>query len=304
MKSFKLAVLCGGISPERDVSLVSGSYVAKALENFYDVEKFELAENKLPEKLNGKDYVVMPVMHGDYGENGGLQRDLENANIAFAGCGSLSSSVCMVKPAAKALMRSANINTAKEILFCSSDKISEQSLVEILGNKTVIKPADKGSSVGLKCPEGVAETDAALKDLDNGQWMAESFFKGRELSVGVLNGRAMGIVEIKPEGGVYDFKRKYTAGSTKYEFPAQIGSENTKKIQDAAARAYIACGCRDFCRVDFILGETSFIALEINTLPGMTPTSLLPKSASCIGLSFNDLCNEMVKPAIQRFLNS
>ena len=136
--------------------------------------------------------------------------------------------------------------------------------------------------------------------------MVEEYVKGREFSIGVIDGKAAGLVEIIPEGGVYDFKRKYTSGSTKYEFPAKVSHKTLKAIEQAAERAFEVCGCRDFARVDFILRDdekSDFIILEINTLPGMTPTSLLPKSASCIGYNFDELCKKMVENAIKR-LNS
>jgi len=301
MKNPKIVVLCGGISPEREVSLASGKNVFEALSKFYETEKIILEENRIPENLDSEKYIVFPAMHGDYGENGLLQEELSERGFSYAGSESLSSKVCMIKPATKALMKTVGIPVAKEFLFEASNNINAESLCKILGNKLIIKPADKGSSVGLQVASNVEECEKALSLIDDGHWMAEEFFEGRELSVGVLYGKAAGIVEIIPEGGVYDFKRKYTPNSTRYEFPAKIEESIANKIKFCAEKAFEVCQCRDFARIDFILKNSKFISLEINTLPGMTPTSLLPKSASCIGYDYDNLCKKMISGAISRF---
>lgn len=302
MKKFTLAVLMGGISSERDVSLVSGKHVFEALSKSFDCEAFRLDKNELPQGLDGARHIVFPAMHGEYGEDGTLQAQLEEAGIAYAGSDSLSSRVCMNKAAAKALLKQAEIPVAREILFDAAHKPDPKAALSLLGENLILKPADKGSSVGLSAIKSAAELEERLAEIGGGLWLLEEFFKGREFSVGVLYGSAAGIVEIIPEGGVYDFKRKYTAGATRYEFPAKISSSDEIRIKDAAERAFKACGCRDFARVDFILnGEGQFIVLELNTLPGMTPTSLLPKSASCAGYTFESLCAKMLEGAIARF---
>ena len=299
----KIAVFCGGISPERDVSLVSGQNVFDALKKNFDAVLVRLDENKLPQGLNPSDTVIYPAMHGDYGEDGTLQAELDEAGFSYAGCGSLSSRVCMVKPAAKALMKFAGLPVAKSLEFNARAKPSAKSLTELFPEGAIIKPADKGSSVGLVVARSEKDAAEGLAKIDEGEWMAEEFYKGREFSIGVIDGKAAGVVEISPEGGVYDFKRKYTAGSTHYEFPAKISKTAETAMRNAAEKAYAACGCRDFARVDFLMSEENppkFIILEINTLPGMTPTSLLPKSASCIGYDFETLCKKLVEGAVSR----
>lgn len=302
MKNFKIAVLMGGISSERDVSLVSGKFVFEALSKSFDCELFKLDKNELPESLSAQKHIVFPVMHGEYGEDGTLQAQLEDAKFSFAGSNSLSSKVCMNKAAAKALLKQAQIPVAKEVVFDASQKPSADAVISLLGENLILKPADKGSSVGLKTIKNEDQLQQALNSISEGMWLLEEFFKGREFSVGVIDGNACGIVEIIPEGGVYDFKRKYTAGATKYEFPAKLSSSEEIRIKNAAERAFKACACRDFARVDFILNDKGqFIVLELNTLPGMTPTSLLPKSASCVGYTFESLCSKMIEGAINRF---
>ena len=290
----KIVVFCGGISPESEVSKVSGKYVFEALKKHFDAELVVLEQNRIPEGLNPKECVIVPAMHGDYGEDGTLQDRYAE---------SLSSRVCMVKPAAKALMRFAGLPVANSVDFCADNKPDAEAIARMF-KKAVIKPADKGSSVGLVVANTREQIKEAIDGIKEGYWIVEEYVKGREFSMGVIDGKAAGLVEIIPEGGVYDFKRKYTSGSTAYEFPAKISETARAAICKAAETAFKVCGCRDFCRVDFIMTDESapdFIVLEINTLPGMTPTSLLPKSASCIGLDFESLCAKLVEGAIERF---
>ena len=299
---FKVAVLMGGESSEREVSLVSGKFVAESLSKQFETEAYTLDKNEIPNAISPHTHIVFPAMHGEYGEDGTLQAQLDNAGFAYAGSGALASRLCMNKPAAKALMKAAGLNVARELVFNAKDKPSAAAVVNIIGEKAILKPADKGSSVGLKTLYGAIEIDAALGEISDGLWMLESFFSGREFSVGVIDGKAAGIVEIIPEGGVYDFKRKYTAGATRYEFPAKLAAEEEKSIKRAAETAFEVCGCRDFSRIDFLMNaDGEHIILEINTLPGMTPTSLLPKSVSCIGMNFDTLTAKMLEGAVKRF---
>lgn len=304
MKTPEIAVFCGGVSPEREISLVSGKNVAEALSENFETRLLRLDENALPAGLDPRKTIVFPAMHGEYGEDGALQAQLEAAGFAYAGCGPLSSRVCMSKPASKALMEAAGVPVPRSVNFRFPDIPSAGALRGVLGGDGIIlKPADKGSSVGLYAARGEEELAQALSEISEGSWLAEEMLRGRELSVGVIFGKATGIVEIIPDGGVYDFKRKYTPGSTRYEFPAKISDDASSAVARAAERAFEACGCRDFARVDFILSDEAgpaFAALEINTLPGMTPTSLLPKSAACAGYDFASLCAKLAEGAIAR----
>ncbi len=299
----KIVVFCGGISPESEVSKVSGKYVFEALKKNFDAELVVLQTNEVPKGLDPKTCAVIPAMHGDYGENGALQAELDALGFSYAGCASLASRVCMVKPAAKALLRFAGLPVANSVDFDAARKPDTSALAAMFPNGAVIKPADKGSSVGLSITKSPGETKKALDEISEGYWIVEEYIKGREFSIGVIDGKAAGLVEIIPQGGVYDFKRKYTAGSTKYEFPAKVPAKTLEAVKSAAQKAYEVCGCRDFARVDFIISDADkpeFVILELNTLPGMTPTSLLPKSASCMGLDFDALCAKMAEKALQR----
>jgi D-alanine-D-alanine ligase len=175
-------------------------------------------------------------------------------------------------------------------------------LIAELGAEVVLKPNDQGSSVGLTINRSREELAGALARLTPGSWLAERRLVGRELSVGVLRGAAMGVVEIRPKSGVYDFASKYTVGATEYFAPAPLDAATTLAAQRAAEAAFAACGCRDYARVDFILvGDAELYLLEINTLPGMKETSLLPMSARCAGFDFTALVRELVLPALGRF---
>jgi D-alanine-D-alanine ligase len=295
----KVIVLCGAISAEREVSLRSGRAVANALPGSQLVE---LDENILPDWIKAGEHVVFPVIHGDYGEDGRVQLELEVRGIAYAGCDATASRLCIDKVATKKVMRSAGVPAIPEIAFAGDAKPSAQALVQALGDSIIIKPADKGSSVGLYVLEGLAAVEAALDGLSSdGQWMAERRLVGREMSIGLLGGKALGIVEIVPKKGVYDYQTKYTKGSSEYLFPAPIAPELTERIQAAAEKLFAATGCRDFARADLFLEPNGdFYFLEINTMPGMTETSLMPKSASCLGLSFTTLVDKMVAPTLTR----
>ncbi len=300
-----IAVLCGGPSAEREVSLVSGSAIAKALEAHHRVFCYEMEDRTLPNALDAERMVIFPAMHGTFGEDGELQTLLEGLGFSYAGSGPQASELCMHKIDSKAVVAESGFAISPDLTFWHDDPPDARSLLDEVGDQLVLKPVDQGSSVGLHMVRGPADLEAALAKLTPGKWMAEAFIQGRELTVGILDGEAMGVVEIVPEGGVYDYQRKYTPGATEYRYPAELPWGITARCRRAAERAFSACGCRDFARVDFILPpDNQPVFLEINTIPGLTPTSLLPKSASCVGLDFSELARRMVAPAIARMVNS
>ena len=295
----EIIVLCGGLSSEREVSLRSGQAVASALPGS---RLIALEADALPEWLDGAKHVVLPVLHGGWGEDGRAQAEMEARGIAFAGCSSAANRLCMDKVATKHAMRGAGVPAIPEVAFTGATKPTAQALVAALGEHIVIKPSDQGSSVGLYMLEGEAAVAAALAEIPaSGHWMAERLLRGRELSIGLLDGQPMGLVEIVALSGVYDYKTKYTKGASEYRFPAAVGPGPTAAIGAAAARLFAACGGRDFARADvFLEPDGQFYFLEINTMPGMTETSLMPKSASCVGLDFPSLVRRMATPALAR----
>jgi D-alanine-D-alanine ligase len=298
-----VAVLCGSNSAEREVSLVSGEALAQALTGEgFAVELYDLPGCELPVTLNPERHIILPALHGGWGENGGVQTDLEARGFAYAGCGPEASRLCMDKVETKEVLAAAGLPVLPQIIFSGESPPSPADVAAKLGPAVIIKPVAEGSSVGLRRCEDATELPAALRGLAPGRWMAEPWVRGREVSVGVLAGRAMGLVEIRPKGGVYDYRHKYTPGMTDYLFPAPVDEALTARVQSAAAGAFALCGCRDYARVDFMLPpEGGCVILEINTMPGCTPTSLLPKSASCCGYSFGTLARAMIDPARTRF---
>lgn len=297
-----IAVFAGGISSERDVSLGSGRSSAVALARSFPTQLFELNSDALPAGLDPSRHVVFSTLHGTFGEDGSMQRLLDAAGIVYAGCDAASSALTMDKTLTKRAAAKRGVRIGAGISFEATSAPSAESLVAELGAEVVLKPNDQGSSVGLTINRSREELAGALARLTPGSWLAERRLVGRELSVGVLRGAAMGVVEIRPKSGVYDFASKYTVGATEYFAPAPLDAAMTLAVQRAAEAAFAACGCRDYARVDFILvGDAELYLLEINTLPGMKETSLLPMSARCAGLDFTALVRELVLPALERF---
>lgn len=300
-----IAVLCGGTSSEREVSLGSGAASALALARSFPTRLFKVEADALPAGLDPARHVVFSTLHGTFGEDGGMQRLLDAAGVAYAGCDAAASALTMDKAATKAAAAARGITVAKGLTFSAAQKPTADAVIAALGDQVVVKPNDQGSSVGLTVATERAVLAQALDAIKSGNWLIEQRLVGRELSVGVLHGKAMGVVEIRPKSGVYDFASKYTKGATSYFAPAPLTEAMTRAAQAAAETAFAACGCRDYARVDFILCEQNvnnpLYLLEINTLPGMKETSLLPMSARCVGLDFTGLVRELVSPAVQRF---
>jgi len=301
IKSPRIIVLYGGVGSEREVSLQSGEAIAQALHSSFQVEALLLESEALPDSLRSDEHVVFPALHGSFGEDGQLQALLEAASIHCCGSDAPASRLCMDKAATKAIARDLGIAVPEAITFDGADTPLADAIIEQLGASLVIKPADQGSSVGLHFTEHRSALGVTLSGLRSGNWLIEQRIRGRELTVGVLKGAAMGVVEIVSQSGVYDYKAKYTTGSTDYHFPAEIEPAIEAKVKDHAEQIFDACGCRDFARIDFLLDGARPYFLEINTLPGLTATSLLPKSASCVGFDFEQLAAELVAPAIGRF---
>lgn len=305
MNSPIIAVFAGGTSAEREVSLGSGRACASALARSFPTRLFEITADALPAGLDPARHVVFSTLHGTFGEDGRMQRLMDAAGVAYAGCDAASSELTMDKARTKAAAATRGVRGAKALKFSATQRPTADAVIAQLGSSVVVKPNAEGSSVGLSIVTNRAELEAALAGIKAGEWLIEERLVGRELSVGVLRGRAMGVVEIRPKSGVYDYASKYTKGLTEYFAPAPLDEKATAETQAAAEMAFAACGCRDYARVDFILSDKNMLyLLEINTLPGMKETSLLPMSARCAGLDFTALVRELVTPAVQRFTSS
>jgi len=300
-----LTVLYGGVGPEREISLLSGRSVVKALEQAGEVEirPLEINEASLPKGLDKARTIIFPVLHGEFGEDGRIQELLESEGFEFVGSEAAASRLAMDKPASKRAVGGADVLVAPGVDFDAGSPPETDEILAVLGTELILKPADSGSSVGLSVLCGRGEVEAALNGLTQGRWMLEQRILGREFSVGVLENKALGVVEIIPRKGVYDYQSKYTAGETEYQFPAQLNEAMTKRVRFLAEICFRTLGCRDFARIDFMFDsrDETFYFLEVNTLPGLTSNSLLPRSAACSGLDFIALSKGLVAPARRRF---
>jgi len=297
-----VAVFAGGTSSEKEVSTGSGAACALALARSFTTRLFPVVANALPDGYDPARHVVFSTLHGTFGEDGGMQRLLDAVGGAYAGCDAASSALTMDKALTKRTVSGHGVPVVDGIAFDAASKPAAADVEGRLGTSIVVKPNSEGSSVGLHLVGDRAGLEAALGSITAGRWIAERRIEGRELSVGILRGRALGTVEIRPRSGVYDYASKYTKGSTEYVAPAPLDGALDAEVRRAAETAFAACGCRDYARVDFMVsakGEP--FLLEINPLPGMKDTSLLPMCARCAGLDFAALVREMVLPAVERF---
>jgi D-alanine-D-alanine ligase len=300
-ENFKITILTGGVGPEREISLLTSDALNESLKMNFDVSVIELTDEALPEPYDFGNSVVFPAIHGTFGEDGRLQELLDNAGINYAGSDARASRLCMNKYLSKRVVSKSGVRIAPDVEFRNPCDLDLAKILSDLGHNLIIKPVDQGSSVDLFVVSGENELISTLENLPVGHWMIEKRIFGRELTVGILGESTLGVVEIIPKGGLYDYDRKYSAGETEYRFPAVIDCQIEQEIKEFAINAFRACGCRDFGRVDFILNEDGkAYFLEINTIPGLTKTSLLPKSASCSGYSFENLTNQLVRPAMLR----
>jgi len=298
----EVTVLYGGVGGEREVSLRTGEAILKAFAGIFSTRGIELREAALPRGLDPGETVIFPALHGQFGEDGELQSLLEKGGFEYSGSDSISSALCMDKAQTKRRAEGIGVRCPRSIVVEPGQMPNSAAVCECLGHRLVVKPVDGGSSNFLSVVEGAGSLQRCFDRLPNRRWLVESFVEGRELSIGILNGQGLGVVEVIPEGGIYDYEHKYTAGKTQYQWPAVLEADEEATIRHWAEALFAVCGCRDFARVDFRLDEEGPAFLEMNTLPGLTAESLLPKSADCRGLSFEDLAVELVRPAINRFL--
>lgn len=298
----RIVVLAGGVSAERDVSLGSGQACALALARHQPTRLIDVTSAALPTDIDPATDIVFSVLHGTFGEDGGMQHLLESAGIAFAGCDALSSELTFDKERTKARASQVGCTVPAGLTFTGETKPTGDEVVAALGEGVVIKPVRGGSSVGLSICARADEIESALSGIKTGNWLAEQRVVGREVTVGILGQRALPVVEIAPRSGVFDYAAKYTKGLTDYLAPAPLEEDVAAALQADAVNAFTACGCRDYARIDFMItADNQRFLLEINTLPGMKETSLLPMGARCAGLDFTTLVGELIAPARVRW---
>lgn len=291
-----IAVLLGGPSAEREVSLRSGAAMAKALRSLgHVVHEVDPPPGAL--ELPGGTDVAVLALHGTYGEDGTVQAELEQLGVPYTGCGVAASLFAFDKVVTKRRCIAAGVPTADFVVFNSVTEWPEGWLPPV-----VLKPTRQGSSVGLQFVDATADFPRALAESlrFGGEVVMEKRIVGRETTVGILDGQALPVVEVRPKQGAYDYANKYTAGRTEYLCPAPFDAATTARIQEAALGAFRSIGGRDYGRVDVMVrADGSPVVLEVNTLPGMTETSLLPKAAAAAGIGFAELCQRMVDLALR-----
>ena len=327
-----VALLIGGASSEREVSKSSSKAVFEALKSlgynikltdpsygenqpedsnlyFGENDFAEVSSENYPIALN-KDFlndvdVVFIGLHGKWGEDGMVQSILALNEIKYTGSGLLASALGMDKNMSKIMFKHHNVKTAPWFMVTKTD-IDVSSIKDKIGKSfgypCIIKPNDAGSTIGLTVCKSDDEVEKCLNDAfeQSDSVMVEKFIKGNELTVGILGDQTLPPLEIKPKHGLYDYECKYTDGMSEYIVPAEFPENVLKHLQQQALLAYKSIGCSNYARIDFLLDENyDLYCLEVNTLPGMTSHSLVPKMAKAVGISFNELIDRIVKTALQ-----
>ncbi len=297
-KSLHITVMLGGPSAEREVSLRSGQAVAKALRGLgHHVDEVDPKEPGWT--LPADTQVVFLALHGTYGEDGTVQKQLDEMGVPYTGCDAASSGLAFDKARTKQKCLAAGVPTARYEVFDSPATDWPKGWQP----PVVLKPLRQGSSVGLQFVERESDWSKALTEAfrHDSQVLMEEKILGRETTVGILADRALPVVEVRPKSGGYDYHNKYTAGATEYLCPAPFDEATTRRIQTAAMGAFKAVGGRDYSRVDVMVRpDGGPVVLEVNTLPGMTELSLLPKAAAAAGIDYGELCQRMVDLALRR----
>ena len=300
-------VLAGGIGAEREVSIASGAAVAGALRSGgHHVLEADIHPSDLS-ALEGADFdIIFPALHGAFGEDGQLQHILERRRMRYAGSDALSSNLAMDKHVAKQRFRQAGLVTPDWVLIGATERdwagLARRAL-ESVDLPCVVKPNCQGSSVGvvIVSDEAAAVEAVGATVAQYGDCLVEQFVSGRELTVGILGGKALPVLEVRTRRDFYDYQAKYADDQTEYLFDIELPSDTLLSVQADAERAFAALGCRDFGRADMILDERQRDnILEINTIPGFTDHSLLPKAAAAAGLTMAQMCDEIVRMALAR----
>lgn len=323
-----VALLLGGTSPEREVSLSSGKSILKALYDLgYKVKVFDPAyginqpkdqikffDSKPYTQISNRNYVELInstlfddvdiafiALHGKWGEDGTIQSLLELRGIKYTGSNILSSALAMDKCMTKIMFQHYDVSTPKWFIVPNGIvdyQLVKEKIKKFFGYPCIIKPNDQGSTVGLTVCRGEVEVEKAVQLAHEFSSIAliEEYIPGKELTVGILGQQVLPVLEIKPKKGFYDYESKYTQGMSEYEVPANIPPKIADHLQRQALLAYNSVGCSNYARVDFRLSNDSrSYCLEVNTLPGMTSTSLVPKMARAVNISFEDLIDRIIK---------
>src|SRR3954451_1992166 len=305
----RVAVVCGGPAAEREVSLTSGREVANALRSSFDEVTVHEPDLHLAEELlRGQIDVVFPALHGPLGEDGSIQGLLEVAGVPYVGSGVAGSAGAMDKALAKRLFRDEGLPLAREVVVERAQAAGAGARVsEVLPGRVVVKPATQGSALGVAFAETSDEVAAAIEAAFrfDEKVLVEEFVSGSEITVGILESPepwAFPVIDIRTPGDSwYDFEHRYEVGLSEHVIPAPLPPDIYASVQDLAGRAHVTLGCRALSRVAFVVEPGGrIVLLEVNTLPGMTPTSLYPDGAQAAGISFAELVERLVRRALGR----
>ncbi|MBF0465277.1 MAG: D-alanine--D-alanine ligase [Nitrospirae bacterium] len=304
LKNKTIAVLMGGESSEREISIKSAKAVSEALRaagyNFHEVDAMRDVAVKLRDLSPD---VVFIALHGGWGENGGIQGLLDVMGNPYTGSGVLASAIAMDKVMSKRIFIAAGLRVPPCVIF-RQEELDELINTMPIALPLVIKPSAEGSSVGVSLVKSIDE----LKQASNRCFsygavsIIEKFITGKEIHMAVLNSRVLGAVEVRPKGEIYDYEAKYVSGDTRYILPPELTQVQYEKLSEASLKAYEALGCSGVARIDTIyeLQTDTVFVLEVNTLPGMTETSLVPKIAKTAGYSFLELIEQMLLEALNK----
>lgn len=300
----RIGVLMGGQSTEREISLRSGNAVYNALKTLgYDVVGIDVDHN-IYNVLRKKNIdIAFIALHGGFGENGAIQGMLEVMGIPYTGSGVLASALAMDKEASKKIFLYNKIPVPPFIVITHPPSVINQKFKTVVKFPMpwVVKPTTEGSSIGVSIVREESQFNPAIRKAFrlNNRIIIEKYIKGKEVHIGILNGKVLGGVEVKPSLEFYNYEAKYTAGKTEYKLPPEISSKAYEKAKEVALRAHISLGCKGATRVDLKINEKGNpYVLEVNTIPGMTETSLLPKIAKEVGMDFPVLIEEILRGAI------
>ena len=297
----RVGVLMGGLSAEREVSLKTGGAIAGALKGKgYRTVNLDVGRDIAVQMRRQAIEIAFVALHGRGGEDGAIQGLLETMEIPYTGSGILSSALAMDKKYSKWIFRTHRLPTAPFIVLAEPPPPSRHWPFPQLRPPVVVKPTCEGSTIGISLVKKPVDLAPALKSAFRcgSEVMVEKYVPGRELTVGVLAGRPLPVVEIVAPGGFYDYRAKYRSSSTRYLVPAPLDGRRARRLQEMAVKAHGALDCRGATRVDFRLTpEGRPYILEVNTIPGMTATSLLPKAAAEAGISFEGLVEKILLEA-------
>lgn len=305
----RIGVLMGGPSSEREISFKSGQAVARALrESGLEVIDIDIRAGDKEEsaRLIGSQGIncAFIALHGYFGEDGQIQEVLESLKIPYTGSGVEASRLAMDKFLSREVFESGGLNVPNCCLIEKNSYNNRKAFTGPLSFPLVVKPAGGGSSIGLSI---AADRDSLDKAVDeafefDSRVIIEEYIEGRELTVGLLGKKALPVIEIVPKTRFFDYEAKYQLGMTDYFLPAELNSRTAENVQQAALRAHNLLGCQGCSRVDIILNKNNNSAeiLEVNTIPGFTATSLLPKAAKAAGISFNQLCLKLIELAYEK----